>query len=129
MEGFLKYLLFAEEAPLTARVEGVSSFAREFPAAGPRDARGRSLREFDLETRMFKYPCSYLIYSDAFAALPKEIKTTIYQRLLEILTGQDQSGDYKKLSPADRRALLEILADTKPDLPKEWKKAAAKAKP
>ena len=129
MEGFLKYLLFAEEAPLTARVEGVSSFAREFPAAGPRDARGRSLREFDLETRMFKYPCSYLIYSDAFAALPKEIKTTIYQRLLEILTGQDQSGDYKKLSPADRRALLEILADTKTDLPKEWKKAAAKAKP
>ena len=129
MEGFVKYLLFAEEAPLTARIEGVSSFAREFPAAGPRDSQGRSLREFDLQTRMFKYPCSYLIYSDAFAALPKELKTTIYQRLLEILTGQDKSDDFKKLSTVDRRALLEILADTKLDLPKEWKKAASAAKP
>ena len=123
-EGFLKYLLFTEEAPLTARVQGVSAFAREFPVSGPRDARGRSLRDFDLQTRLFKYPCSYLIYSDAYAALPREMKEVIQQRLLEILTGQDKSDDYKALAPADRRAILEILAETKPDLPKEWKKAA-----
>ena len=126
-EGFLKYLLFTEEAPLTARVQGVSAFTREFPASGPRDVRGRSLRDFDLQTRLFKYPCSYLIYSDAYAALPREIKEVIQQRLLEILTGKDKTGDYKMLSSADRRAILEILAETKPDLPKEWKQAAAKA--
>ena len=126
-EGFLKYLLFTEEAPLTARVQGVSAFTREFPASGPRDVRGRSLRDFDLQTRLFKYPCSYLIYSDAYAALPREMKEVIQQRLLEILTGKDKTGDYKMLSSADRRAILEILAETKPDLPKEWKQAAAKA--
>jgi hypothetical protein len=78
-----------------------------------------------LNTRLFKYPCSYLIHSDAFAALPKEIKEKVYGRLFEILSGKDTSADYERLSPETRRAILEILAETKPDLPKEWKETAA----
>ncbi len=123
-EAFVKYLLFAEEAPLASPVRGVSDFTRDFPAAGPRDSRGRSLRDFDLQTRMFKYPCSYLIYSDAFAALPAPIREKVYERMLEILTGHETGADDQKLARESRRAILEILAETKSDLPKAWPSAA-----
>ena len=63
------YLLFVDEAPLAAPVRGVSEFAKSFSGSGPRDRKGRSLRELDLQTRLFKYRCSYMIYSPAFDAL------------------------------------------------------------
>ncbi len=100
-------------------IEG-SAYAREFPARGPRDSRGRSLRDFDLHTRIFRYPCSYLIYSEDFDALPEPAKGLVYSRLLEVLTGNDQSGDFDALSADDRRAVLEILLETKRGLPREW---------
>jgi hypothetical protein len=121
IEGLVRYLLFAEEAPLTSPVRGTSTFAKDFPTQGPRDKRGRSLRDFDLNTRLFKYPCSFLIYSEAFNALPKPTLEKIYARLFEILSGKNTSGDYTKLNPETRRAILEILAETKADLPNEWK--------
>ena len=119
--GFLKYLLFIEEIPLTAPIEGASTFANNFAKKGPGDAQGRSLRELDLRTRMFKYPCSYLIYSEAFDALPGALKDTIYKRLWDILTGAESSGDFESLSAADRRVILEILRATKPSLPSYWR--------
>jgi hypothetical protein len=114
-ESLVGYLLFAEEAPLTAPVRGTSGFTEEFAKCGPRDCKGRSLREFDLRTRMFKYPCSYLIYSEGFDALPAPAKSYIYRRLNEILTGKDTSPKFSRLSAADRQAILEILRETKPD--------------
>jgi hypothetical protein len=119
-EELVKYLLFAEEAPLEAPVAGTSGFAQEFAAKGPRDSRGRSLRDFDLTTRLFRYPCSYLIYSEAFDALPEPAKAYVYRRLEEILTGRDQSPAFARLSADDRRAILEILRDTKPGPPASW---------
>jgi len=124
-EQLLRYLLFANEAPHPERdakeVIAGSAFAREFAARGPRDSRGRSLRDFDLHTRLFRYPCSYLIYSEAFDALPEPAKGHVYHRLLEVLSGSDQSPDFDALSAADRRAILEILLETKPGLPQEWR--------
>ncbi|MBX6316195.1 MAG: hypothetical protein IRY99_25280 [Isosphaeraceae bacterium] len=120
-EKVVKYLLFAHEAPLTSKITGTSDFAREFSARGPFDQRGRSLRQFDLERRLFRYPCSYLIYSEAFDTLPQPAKNHIYRRLREVLTGQDQSPDFAHLSSEDRRAILEILLATKPGLPDDWK--------
>jgi hypothetical protein len=117
IDGFLKYLLFTEEAELTAPVAGTSSFARDFTALGPRDSKGRSLRDFDLRTRLLKYPCSYLIYSDAFEKLPAQLKEVIYQRLFNILTGKEEDFD----SLPGRQAILEILRETKPDLPSYWR--------
>lgn len=125
LDGFMRYLLFTEEAPLTAEVRGTSLFQREFEKLGPADSRGRSLRQLDLRKRMFKYPCSYLIYSEAFDALPEPVKEKIYQRLHDILTGKDTSPEFASLSAADRRAILEILLETKPGLPAYWKTAAA----
>ncbi len=120
VEGFVQYLFFAEEAPLTSPVKGTSNFVKEFVAIGPKDNKGRSLREFDLQTRMFKYPCSFLIYSDTFDALPQPVKEKVYARMFEILSGKEQSEAYEKLSPASRQAILEILRETKKDLPGYW---------
>jgi len=114
----LRYLLFADEFRLTAPVRGTSDFTREFAARGPRDSQGRSLRDFDLQTRMFKYPCSYLIYSAAFDSLPEGVRTHVLTRLHAILTGEDQTEEFAHLSADDRLAILQILKDTKPDL---WK--------
>ena len=125
VEGFVQYLLFAEEAPLTNSIRGTSQFREQFAALGPRDSHGRSLRQFNLETRLFEYPCSYLIYSDAFDALPSPIKEKIYARLYEVLRGDDQSDAYDRLSAKTRRAIFEILRETKNDLPESWHAAKA----
>jgi hypothetical protein len=122
-EAFLKYLLFVEEAPLTSPVQGTSEFAREFARLGPHDPQGRSLREFDLRTRMFKYPCSYLIYSDVFTGLPGQMKEKIYLQLGEILAGRSTHPDFKKIPAETRQAIREILVATKTDLPASWKQA------
>jgi hypothetical protein len=124
-EQLLRYLLFVNEAPLSDAgaqpIDKDSAFAREFAARGPRDGKGRSLRELDLRTRIFKYPCSYLIYSESFDALPEPARSYVYHRLLEILAGADNSSDFARLTKADRRAILEILLATKSGLPEEWK--------
>ena len=124
-EQLLRYLLFASEASLSGadgqRIIAASEFARQFQSRGPRDSKGRSLRDLDLSTRIFRYPCSYLIYSDAFDTLPEPAKAYVYHRLLEILSGRDQSPDFARLSANDRHAILEILLATKAGLPTEWK--------
>ncbi len=114
-EPLVKAMLFAGAPSLTASIQGTSNFAAEFSSQGPRDKRGRSLRDFDLKTRFFRYPLSYLIYSQAFDAMPAAVKTYVYGRLNEILTGADKSPDFTHLTSADRMAVLEILRDTKPD--------------
>jgi hypothetical protein len=112
------YLLFIDEAKLTDRVRGASGFAERFSAIGPRDKRGRSLHELDLDRRLMKYPCSYLIYSPAFDALPVRARDPIYRRMWQVLSGDEQGERYRSaLSLSDRQAIVEILRDTKTDLP------------
>ena len=117
---FLRHLLFTEEAPLTGRISGNPAFTQTFTALGPRDAHGRSLRDFDLETRIFKYPCSFLIYSEAFDHLPVVMHDHLLRRLWEILTNQDATPDFARIPAAQRQAILEILRATKPGLPAYW---------
>jgi hypothetical protein len=119
----LRYLLFCDEFQLTDRVTGSTPFSQEFTALGNRDSQGRSLREFDLQRRLFKYPCSYLIYSDAFRGLPDLVRQQILSRLLAILDGRDSSPEFAHLSDDTRRDILEILRDTMP----EFQELAAKA--
>lgn len=115
-EELVDYLLFIDEAPLPGPVHDASGFAEKFTAQGPRDGRGRSLRDFDLKTRLFRYPCSYMIYSPAFDSLPAPAKTAIYARIWQILSGQARDRRYARHSPADRAAIIEILRETKPEL-------------
>jgi len=124
-EKLLQGLLFTDEAPLTAPLVGTSGFAASFAVAGPHDDQQRSLRDLDLQSRLFKYPCSYLIYSPAFEALPNEMKSYLASRL-RVLLGDptaevafertDDEEDFAHLSKADRRAILEILQATQPEV-------------
>jgi hypothetical protein len=114
-EPLVRALLFVKEAPLTDPMAGTSTFARDFSARGPRDSKGRSLRDLDLKQRLFRYPLSYLIYTEGFDALPEPAKDYVYRRLREVLAGQDSSPDFAHLTEADRKAILEILAETKPE--------------
>ena len=111
------YLLFVDEAPITRPIKGTTSFAETFAARGPADRRGRSLRQLDLDHRLLRYPCSYMIYSAAFGALPADARSAIYGRMSEVLSGRDADRKYARLSEADRRAVLEILRDTVADWP------------
>jgi len=117
--------LMVDEAKLAGPVRGTSEFAARYSRQGPRDNQGRSLRELDLQTRLFKYPCSPLIYSTAFDSLPKETKTLVGQRIGDILSTETAPGaasrssvndKYAHLSTDDRRLLREILQQTKPGL-------------
>jgi hypothetical protein len=113
-------MLFAGEESLTEPVAGTSSFADEFARRGPHDGQGRSLRELDLKTRLFRYPCSYLVYSESFDALPDPVREYILQRLGRVLSGQETSKEFAHLSTEDRQAIREILRDTKPPLSEHW---------
>jgi hypothetical protein len=121
IEELLKYMLFVDEEPLKDPVKGVSTFTETFPQRGPRDAKGRSLRDFDLKTRLFRYPLSYMIYSAAFDGMPDQVRDRVYQRLFEILSGKDSSKTFAGLSSDSRGAILEILRATKPNLPASWR--------
>ena len=124
IENVARYMVFADEAPLVDTVTGSSTFQKTFPQRGPRDAQGRSLRDYDLKTRLFQYPLSYMIYSDVFDALPKPVQDRVYARLVDILSGKEKSGEYSKLDPAAEKAALQIVAATKKNLPEAWLAAA-----
>jgi len=115
VEDLLKRMLFADAVEYTSPIAGDPAFVAQFERRAVRDSQGRSLRDFDLTRRLFRYPLSYVIYSAAFDALPADAKKMFYGRLNDVLRGADQSPDFAALSAADRTAILEILRATKPD--------------
>ena len=114
-EPLVRAMLFVNEAPLEARVEGTSSFADDFESLGPFDDEGRSLRQLDLERRLFRYPLSFLVYTESFDALPDVVRRYVYRRFRDVLSGADATEDFGHLSVADKKAILEILSATKDD--------------
>lgn len=120
-DDLVRAMLFCDEARLEDAVEGSTGFAKEFAGRGPFDKRGRSLRQFDLRTRLFKYPCSFLIYTEAFDKMPADVRDIVLKRVFDVLTGKEADKAFSHLSAADRKAILEILRDTKPNLPKYWR--------
>jgi len=105
-------MLFAGEAPLQGEVAGTSGFAEAFASRGPRDSQGRSLRDLSLRGRLLRYPCSYMIYSEAFDALPTAAQDAVYRRMWKALAAKPA---------ADRRAIVQILRETKPGLPRYFR--------
>jgi hypothetical protein len=103
------YMLFQGEARMGSPVRGTSGFQKNFESIGPFDGKGRSLRQFDLRKRMMRYPCSFMIYSAAFDGLPGEAREAVYRRMWRAMG--------ERFSEPDRRAVVEILRDTKKDLP------------
>jgi hypothetical protein len=118
VEPLVRTLLFSREAPFSEPIKGSSGFAAEFSKKGPRDRRGRSLRDLDLKSRLLRYPLSYLIYSESFRQLPTPARDAVYRRLREVLSSSDQSEDFRHLTRADRTAISEILTATLPEFSK-----------
>ena len=111
------YLLFVHEAPLPPGIRSTSGFGEQFSAQGPFDSQGRSLHQLDLDGRLLRYPCSFLIYTDAFDALPERAKDAVYRRMWEVLSQEATEDRAPRLTLDKRRAVVEILRDTKPNLP------------
>ena len=111
LEDMVTYMTFGNEEPLPGPIAGDSGFAADFAKRGPSDSKGRSLRSFDLATRLFRYPLSYMVYSTAFGALKADIRDKLYRRLYDVL----------KAKGADGADAIAILAATKQGLPDYWK--------
>lgn len=125
-ERILNYLLFANEVELTGGgLDSNSTFVEDFQHNARISSDGRSLKDFQLLKRIFKYRCSYMIYSTAFESLPAPLKAKVFQRLGEVLTGKDTSNEYAYLKESERKRILNILVETLPDAPADWKKAAS----
>ena len=111
------YLLFLSEQPPSVPLIARDGFAASLEPQAPKDRQGRSLAQLDLNTRLMRYPCSYMVYSEAFDGLPAAVKQLVYARMIDVLSSPDQRVSDARLSAADRRAVLEILRETKPDFP------------
>ena len=111
------YLLFVGEAPPLVQLVPLPGFAKDLEARTPKDRQGRSLGQLDLDRRLMRYPCSYMVYSEAFDGLPPVVKNAVYRRMIQILSGADRQPKYSRLSSDDRRSVLEILRNTKPGFP------------
>ncbi len=111
------YLLFVGEAPPSVPLTPRPGFAESLESKTPKDRHGRSFGQLDLVNRLMRYPCSYMVYSEAFDGLPPAVKEAVYRRMLDMLSRNDPHAAYAGLTADDRRAVLEILRDTKPDFP------------
>ena len=113
------YLLFVGEATPVVEVTPRPGFAARLAAAAPRDSHGRSLAELDLNTRLMRYPVSYMVYSEAFDGLAPEVKAAVYQRMFMRLGRRDRSAGYAHLATREAFTAAAILRETKTDLPPE----------
>lgn len=123
VDAFLRYLLFSEEFLLTDRIAGDPEFVRDFEAQAIRDSKGRSLRDIDGTRRLFKYPCSFVIYAPSFDAIAEPIRGIILRKLHDILTGKNEDPQFSRMSAEDRKAVLDILVETKKTLPAYWRES------
>src|SRR5690606_32752351 len=103
------YLMFVDEPPLPGPITGGSGFAERFAAKGPFDTKGRSVREFDRRTRLFKYPVSYMVYSPASAALPQEARGALLARMRELLRGTASDPRYGRIPSPEREVALGMI--------------------
>ena len=114
-EKVVRGLLFCGEPRLTDPIAGTSSFAADFVSRGLSDSQGRSLRQLDLKSRLFRYPCSFLIDSASFRALPDGVRRLVWRRLAEVLNSADNTVHFGHLTWEDRLAIREILLATCPE--------------
>jgi hypothetical protein len=113
VEPLVRTLLFADETQLTAPVSGDPHFVEQFMSRAIRDPSGRSLRDLDRRTRLFRYPLSYVVYSPAFDALPRAAREAVYRRIAALLRGPQDDAMVARLRPDERTAILDIFTATK----------------
>lgn len=113
-EPLVRALFFTDAVPLSGQVITSSGYTERFAQRGPRDAEGRSLRDLQLERRLFRYPLSFMVYSESYNALPAYAREYLDARIVEVLQARDETGIGAALAPEDREAISQILAQTLP---------------
>jgi hypothetical protein len=113
VEPLVQTLLFAGETKLTEPISGEPQFVAQFMSRAIKDPSGRSLRDLDRRTRIFRYPLSYVVYSPAFDALPRPAREAVYWRVAALLLGTQNDAVVARLRPDERTAILEIFSATK----------------
>jgi hypothetical protein len=121
-------LLFRRAARLPEGIVKNGAFMRAFTADARRSAAGDSLKDLMLDGQLFRNRCSYLIYSEAFAALPAGLKTGIYRALYDALQNDDPASRYAYLEKAERRRIYDILMETHPEARQQFEALAATVK-
>ncbi|MDA0725903.1 MAG: hypothetical protein O3B25_16770, partial [Verrucomicrobia bacterium] len=117
----VRYLLFADEAKFPAAgVDGDPLLLKDFGTNRRQNKMGFSLKDLDLSTRLFRFRCSYMIYSDSFAGLPLELKTRVFHQLEKALSIETDSTDFAYLPISEKRTIRSILRETLSGLPKDW---------
>ena len=120
IDAFLRYVMFLDEAPLARPQNPDSPFAKSFVKRADKDTQGRSLRDFDLKERLFKYRCSYLIGADAFQGLEPVVHQEISLRLKEILEAEVPEAPFDVVPFSERIAILAILQETENTITRFW---------
>ncbi|WP_395737057.1 hypothetical protein [Prosthecobacter sp.] len=116
-----RYIMFADEAKFpTKGMVGDPAYVRDFLRDRKTSKAGLSLKDLDLKTRMFKYRCSYMIYTDTWKHAPKELKDRIYYHMALYLR-EAPDAQHAHLAAAERVAIRSILKDTMTDLPAWWR--------
>lgn len=118
IEPLVRAMLMVDAVPLASPMQGTAGYEQWFQAQGPKDSQGRSLRELDLKSRVFRYPMSFMVHSKGFDALPGYVKEYVYRRFAEVLQGKDKTATYAAIPAEDRKAAFEILRATKPEFAK-----------
>lgn len=120
------HLLFSRAAPLPEGIAANEAFIEAFAADAPRSQAGDSLKDLQLDGRLFRNRCSFLIYSDSFAALPASLKSRIYTVLFDALHNDDPTNRYAHLEPDEKTRIYQILMETHPEARQHFEELAAK---
>lgn len=114
LDKLVALLVFMDAADLQSRISGTPAYTEAFLSRGVGDSQGRSLRELDLGKRLFRYPLSYLVYTDDFNSLQPYALDYVLQQLAAYLSGDITLPGRSQFTDAERQAALEILTETLP---------------
>ncbi len=107
IEATVRYLTFADEAPLPKPIVGDSTFTQDFSQQHP-------LKHFNLKTRLFEYPLSYLINTKSMKALDPVIQAKFEERIKQVLLSEAGHGEYSKLDAERAREAWRIYQNANP---------------
>jgi hypothetical protein len=121
----LDALLCKDEAPLPAGgIAGVGGFAQLFGSEAKSAGAGAALKQLDLEHRLLKYRCSYIIQTPSFDRLQPALRRRVLQRLHRVLTDPLSEPRYQYLEPGERDVIRRVLSASLRDLPAKWRARA-----
>ena len=109
----LRAFLFKDEFQLEGfGVEGIEDFQRDFTANARKTSAGKSLKDLQLLSHLFKNRCSYMIYDPLFTNLQPPFKEIVFRQLNEILDAETPPEDFQHLSKGERGRIKAILTET-----------------